>query len=580
MKKILKYIGKYKLLVFLPFIFLFVSIVLDLMQPFLSKVIVDRVLLNKETSLLGIILVSLATITLVRVILGYFREYTLDYLGVRVATDIKNDLFDHIQTLSFKYFDNMNTGELMSRLTEDVDNIWMALAFGISLFIENSIYFIFAAAILLYLNWKLALISLCIMPILAWLAMKLEKDIEKAFDKISDHAVHINTTAQEDISGIRLVKAFAREKHEILKFLNLNAVNYNLNVEKAKIWGKYYPLIEFLTNISIVLVISFGGMLVIKEDISIGTLVAFNGYLSMLVWPMRMMGWLTNVISQANTSAKKIFGIMNTKADIASTQDCIKPLEIKGDITFKNVSFKYNNSYVLKNINLNIKAGSTVAIMGTTGSGKTSLVSLIGRYYDVTEGSVEIDGKDIRDLDLDLLRSSMSVVFQDTFLFSDSIANNVAFSVKKSSEQSIKDACNMACIDDFISSLENGYDTEIGERGIGLSGGQKQRLSIARAMIKKSSILILDDSTSALDMETEFQLLKNLNSFKNKPTTFLIAHRISAVKNADIILYLEDGSIKEYGTHNSLLAMKGRYYQVYSDQFKDYEELEYTEELA
>ncbi len=580
MKKILKYIGKYKLLVFLPFVFLFVSIVLDLMQPFLSKVIVDRVLLNKEISLLGIILVSLALITLIRVILGYFREYTLDYLGVRVATDIKNDLFDHIQTLSFKYFDNMNTGELMSRLTEDVDNIWMALAFGISLFIENSIYFIFATAILLYLNWKLALISLCIMPFLAWLAMKLEKDIEKAFDKISDHTVHINTTAQEDISGIRLVKAFAREKHEILKFLNLNTVNYTLNVEKTRIWGKYYPLIEFLTNISIVLVISFGGMLVIKDEISVGTLVAFNGYLSMLVWPMRMMGWLTNVISQANTSAKKIFGIMNTKADIESAQDCLKPPEIKGDVSFKNVSFKYNNSYVLKNINLNIKAGSTVAIMGTTGSGKTSLVSLIGRYYDATEGLIEIDGKDIRDLDLGILRSSMSVIFQDTFLFSDSIANNVAFSVKNSSIQSIKDACKMSCIDDFISSLENGYETEIGERGIGLSGGQKQRLSIARAMIKKSSILILDDSTSALDMETEFQLLKNLNGLKNKPTTFLIAHRISAVKNADLILYLEDGCIKEYGTHNSLLEMKGRYYQVYSDQFRDYEELEYTEELA
>ena len=320
--------------------------------------------------------------------------------------------------------------------------------------------------------------------------------------------------------------------------------------------------------------IVLGGFLVMREEISIGVLVAFSGYIWNLIWPMRMLGELMDLLSRNTASAKKIFAIMDRNPEIKNNEKKYKKEVINGDIKFNNVSFKYNDEIVLDNINLDIKAGSTVAIMGTTGSGKTSLLNLIGRYYDVQEGSVEIDGIDVKEYDLNFLRKSMSIVPQDTFLFSDSIINNIKFSNDNASFEEVKKASDLACALDFIESLEEGFDTEIGERGIGLSGGQKQRISIARALVRNSKILILDDSTSALDMETEHKLLKNLKEREKESTTFIIAHRISAVKNSDLIVYLENGKIKEQGTHEELLNLKGAYYDIYCDQFKDFNMLE------
>ena len=574
LKRTFKYVAHYKGLLVLPSIAMILSIALDMVNPILSKIIVDDVFLNGKRGILWYILAAIAGIALGRTILHYIKEYLFDVLSARVNEDIKEDLFNHIQSLSHTYFDNVNTGTLMSRIGEDVDNIWKTISFGLRLFVENAIYFITASVILFYLNFYLALICIAIMIPIAFLAMKLEKDINKVYDSISDQAALINTAAQENIAGVRLVKAFAREKHEILKFLDLNNKNYDLSIDQSRIISKYFPDIEFLTNASTILMVTIGGIFVMYGKLSLGTLTAFYGYISMLIWPMRMLGWLTNLLAQNNASAKKIYKIMDTEANVKEIENPVELNNLKVSIRFKNVNFSYRDSDVLKNINLNIKSGSTVAIMGTTGSGKSSLINLVGRYYDVNKGEILIDGTNIKNIDLKSLRSKMALVSQDVFLFSDTIEENIKYGFAAASMDEIRKACSLACADDFIEELPDGYKTIIGERGIGLSGGQKQRLSIARALIRDSRILILDDATSALDMDTEFNLLKNLYNMKNKPTTFIIAHRISAVKNADLIIYLQDGEIMETGNHNELLEKKGKYYETFNLQFKEFSSLE------
>ncbi|MBL4936399.1 ABC transporter ATP-binding protein [Clostridium sp. YIM B02515] len=580
MKQIFKYVWKYKLLVIVPSIAMTLAIFLDMFNPYLQKLITDKVFIGKEMNLLWPILGGFIAVTLLRAVFGYAKEYLFDVLSAKISIDLKKDLFDHIQKLPFKYFDNMNTGELMSRIGEDVDNVWRSVSFGLRLFVENIIYFVTASVLLFVLNWKLTLLCLLVMPPIAYLALKFEKKIGDSYGKLSDQGVLLNTAAQENIAGVRLVKAFAREKHEILKFLKLNHENFDLSMEQNKIISRYFPPIEFLTNIAMVFLIVLGGMLVMNETMSIGTLVAFNGYIWMLIWPMRMLGWLTNLMAQTNASAKKIAKIMDEEPEIKDTEDSFRLPVIKGDIKFDNVSFKYRDEYVLQDVSLDIKAGSTIAIMGTTGSGKSSIINLIGRYYDVTNGAIYVDGYNVKEVNLKDLRSRMSIVPQDTFLFSSSIEENIRFGSENASLEEIKEACSLACAADFIEELDEKYDTVIGERGIGLSGGQKQRLSIARALIRNSSILILDDATSALDMETEYRLLKNLNEKHKNATTFIIAHRISAVKNADLIIYVEDGRIVEKGNHEQLLTKKGKYYEVYCEQFKDFDTISSNEEVG
>lgn len=576
--RIFKYVWKYKLLVVVSLAALAVSIGLNMINPYLIQILVDRVIKNGETNILTNVLISIVVITFLRAILGFIREYGFDYLGTRTNIDMSKDLFDHIQSQSFSFFDGMNTGELMSRISEDLNNIRMAIGFIIMISLDSAISFIIATVILFTLNWKLTLFSLAVMPLIAYVAVQLERKIDAAYEKISDHTAVLNTTAQENIAGVRLVKAFAREKHEILKFMELNKKNYRLNVEQTGVMAKYSPVMEFLSNVCVVLVVSIGGIYVVKENITVGTLVAFNMYIWELIWPMRDLGWLTNSIGQTKASATKVFKVIDTVPEIKDRENAVRLDRVDGHIKFENVSFKYNDEYVLKNINLDAKQGTTVAIMGTTGSGKTTLVNLIGRCYEINEGRILVDGHDVKDVCLRDLRSKMSVVSQDVFLFSETIKENIKIGKENATMEEITNACHDACADEFVDELDEGYETIIGERGIGLSGGQKQRISIARALVRDASILILDDSTSALDTETEYELLKNLNKRVQKPTTFIIAHRISAVKNADEILFLDKGKIIERGKHDELLKLKGRYYEVFAEQFKDFEDL--TQEVV
>ena len=574
MKRILKYILKYKLWIFTGSLGMLLVIGLDLCVPFLQKELLDRGIIAGESGVVTPIIISLFVITIAKGSFGYIKEYLYDLTSSYVHEDIKNDLFRHIQTLEFKYFDDMNTGELMSRIGEDAETIWETIAYGLRLFVENIIYFIISSAILFYLNWKLTLCCMVVLIPIIFIGVKLEDKFGEIYGQISDKTAEINTTAQENISGIKLVKSFAREKYEIKRFMKLNNDYYDLNMKQSKVIGRFFPPIEFLTNISLIIMIVFGGYLVMEEEISLGILTAFSGYIWNIIWPMRMFGELLNLISRSSASLKKICKILDRDSEIKNNQNNKKPDTIKGKVEFKNVSFKYRDEIVLKNINLEVPAGSTVAIMGTTGAGKSSLLSLIGRHYDVMEGEVLVDDINVKDYNLNTLRSNMSIVPQDTFLFSQSIKENLMFSNSKATDDEIYEACKTACCYGFINSLADKYETEIGERGLGLSGGQKQRLSIGRALLRKAPILILDDATSALDMETEHTLLKNLNSKKKRSTTFIIAHRISAVKNADLILYIENGEIKEKGTHLELLKKRGKYFEIYSEQFKDFDVLE------
>ena len=550
---------------------LLTAIVMDMFNPYYIGQIIDRVVSNGEMRYLRTALTALAIITISRAVLGYIKEYGIDVSSSKVILNLRKILFDHIQKLSFSFFDENNTGELMSRMKEDTENILNAICFGIMLFLEQSIYFIMAAVILFTINWKLALISLVTMPLIEFLVFKLEKQIGITYDKISDQRAVLNTTAQQNIAGVRLVKALAREKYEIEKFLKQNEENYKINFEQARISAKYNPPIEFLSNVVLVLVISFGGYFVIGGDMSLGTLVAFSNYIFMLIWPMRMLGWLTSVIAQCFASIKKIESIFNEEPVIKSRENPQKPDDgdLKGHIVFDDVSFEFAGVPILKNINIDAKPGSTIALMGMTGAGKSSLINLIGRYYDCSEGHVYFDGIDVRDMELSLLRKNVSTVMQDTFLFSDTIEENIRFGAGEISDEEFMAAARDAMVDEFVSQMPEGYGTIIGERGIGLSGGQKQRISIARALVRKTGVLIMDDSTSALDMETEYAIQKALERRKGT-TRFIIAHRISAVKNADEILYFEDGRIVERGTHSELLRLRGRYYDTYCEQYRDY----------
>ncbi|MDU5111437.1 MAG: ABC transporter ATP-binding protein [Clostridium sp.] len=573
MRRILKYLLKEKWLLIIGTMAMVFIILIDQVTPMLQKIIVDRGIINQEYAIIPSILLGFLIVTLLKAIFGYGKEFLYDYISAKVHYNIRTELFSHIQSFEFDYFDKTNTGELMSRIGEDIENIWQTISYGLRMFVENILYFSFSTVILFYLNWKLTVICLLILSPIGILAYKLESKLNDGYEEISDKTAEINTRAQENISGVRLVKAFSREKYEIERFFSLNKQYYKLNLEQAKTISKSFPVIEFLANITLIAMIIVGGYFVLIDEITIGTLVAFSGYIGNLIWPMRQIGWLMDVLSKNKASTMKINNIFDRFTKINSNSG--RELNaIEGDIEFSNVSFKYDDELVLRNINLNIRAGSTVAIMGQTGSGKSTLLSLIGRYYDATTGDIKIDEVDVKDINLNTLRKNMSVVQQDTFLFSDSVVNNLKFGKVDATVDDIISGADKSCALEFIEELQDGFNTEIGERGVGLSGGQKQRISIARAIIRNAPILILDDSTSALDMETEHELLKNLNEIKKGKTTILVAHRISAVKNADLIVFMKNGEIVEKGTHNELIEKKKHYYNVYKEQFKDFNNLE------
>ena len=570
--RIMQYVAKHKLLVITPAVLMLMALSMEMLNPILAGIIIDRIVIAGEFGIMYQVFGLMLVISLMRAAITYARTYLTEKLAENVGLDLRRELFNHIQRLPFKFFDSNNTGELMSRMTGDIDSIREVIAYGLIMFLENILYFIVAVVIMFSLNWQLAIVSVILMPLIAVAAVRFEREAEDAYGKVSDQAAQLNTTAEENITGMRLVRAFTREKFEIAKFNKENDKTFETGLLLVNSWAKHYPPIEMLGNMSTVLLLMAGGYFVIEGAITIGTLVAFNWYIWMIVWPMRSLGWLTNMLAMCNASAEKIFRILDTGPEIKDPKKPYPIKQIDGRVKFDKVSFSYQDKPVLCNISLEAKPGKVTAIMGATGSGKSSLVNLIGRYYEATKGQILIDGVDIKKIPLDVLRGSMGVVMQDTFLFSDTIAENIAFGENGADMESIQNAAKAAQAHEFIIATQNGYQTVIGERGIGLSGGQKQRIALARALLKKPKILILDDTTSSVDMETEGLIQEALEKNIGDYTAFIIAHRISSVREADEIIILEDGKIIERGDHNTLLALKGKYHQIYMQQHKDFDE--------
>ena len=570
LKKLHTYIWEHKWGYLLAVSSLLIAVSLDLMSPQFTKHIVDDVIVGGDIPKLKWLLLGILGIGVGRCIFQYVKEYMFDYLGSTIASDMRKNLFRHIQSLSAEFFDRTGTGELMARVKEDVDKIWDGISFVSMLLIEVTVHTIIILFCMYRLDWRLALIPTLSMGICGTIAVVMEKKLGAVYEAISEENAALNTVAEENLAGVRTVKAFAREKYEIGKFLSHNKRYYDLNMQQSKVFVKYDPYFSLVTKVLPLITVMSGGYFVILGEMTLGSLSAFLEYSNNIVWPMEMLGWLTNSASSAIASNRKIQKIYQEKPAVTEKARPVTKEQIAGKIEFSNVSFHKADGYeILKDVNFTVMPGKTVGIMGATGAGKSSIVYLLQRLYDVTGGSVKVDDTDVRDLSLKQLRSSISVVMQDVFLFSDSISENVKLGKRDSIDpETVRKAAADARANSFIERMDQKYDTVIGERGVGLSGGQKQRISIARALAKKNPILVLDDSTSALDMETEHLIQETLETLKDT-TKIIIAHRISAVKKADEIIVLDAGQVKERGTHESLIAQKGLYYETYLAQYGD-----------
>ena len=569
MKKISSYIWDYKFSYLGAIASLLIAVTLDMMGPRLMALVVDDVIVGGNIAELKYLLLGFLGVGIGRCVFQYVKEYTFDKNGIRISADMRRDLFRHVQGLSADFFDRTNTGELMARVKEDIDRIWDAIGYVGMLLIEV-IYHTSIILISMYLlNWKLALLPTAAMVMCGTIALLMERKLGQVYEEISEENARLNTVAEENLAGVRTVKAFAREKHEIGKFLSHNKRYYELNMQQSRVFVRYYPFFSVVSKVLPILTILVGGGFVIKGQMTLGQMTAFVEYSTNIVWPMEMLGWLTNSFSAAVASNKKVRKIYEEKPTITENAEPVRIEQVAGKVCFDHVSFHKADMYeILHDISFTVEAGRTLGIMGATGAGKTSIVQLLQRMYDATEGAIYLDDVNIKELSLEQLRTSVSYVMQDVFLFSDTINDNIKLGKKERLDfKTVRRASVQAQASDFIERMEETYDTVIGERGVGLSGGQKQRISIARALAKRDPILVLDDSTSALDMETEQMIQQTLRELEGT-TKIIIAHRISAVRHADEIIVLENGSIAERGTHEELLAKKGTFYKLSELQTK------------
>lgn len=541
---------------------------LFLVNPYLIGLIVDQVIYsNQEQLLIPIILMMVGT-TVIRTVVRYSYQMMFEQISQNSLFRLRQDLYQKVNELDFEYFNHTRVGDIMARMTGDTDAIRHFIGWVSYNIVESLVWFICAIVAMSLINVPLTLSLVAVTPLIFIFARRLVKKSSIKFFDIRESFSRLNSMVEENIGGNRVVKAFAQEAFEIEKFNAHNNDFKEKNLASADVTRTFMPWLEGFAGSLNVITLVLGGYLVIQGSISMGELVAFNSYLWMLNNPMRMSGWLLNDVQRFQAACIKIRDLLTTQSRIPVVKHDDLPA-IKGQVEFDGVSFKFAddpNFAVLNDVSFKAEAGQTVGIIGETGSGKSTLVNLIGRFYDATEGEVRIDGRNIKEYPVRYLRNHISMVMQDVFLFSNTISDNIAFGEPYTSADNVKRMAAVADADAFISRMPDGYSTIVGERGVGLSGGQKQRISLARALTKVPSILILDDTTSAVDMETEAKIQQGLSEVTDFTTTFIIAHRISSVREADLILMLDKGSIVERGTHSQLIAQRGRYYRLYQKQ--------------
>lgn len=567
----LSFLKKYRVRMIVGLILVFITSLLVLINPQISGMIVDEVIEGQHYEKLGILLLIMIGVTLVRSLLRFTFLMCFESSSQGLVYDMREEAYRKLMKEDFNFFNKNRTGDLMSRQTGDMDAVRHMVSHVIYFSFENILVFLMALVMIFSVNVKMALCMLIVLPFTLAVTLSQRRHIKPAFDRVRDCFSSLNAFAQETIAGNRVVKAFAKEDYELEKFDRENDGYRDAQLNAASIWMKYIPMFEILSQCLTIILMIMGGFMVIDGEMTIGNMVTVNGYLWMLNSPLRQAGWIINDLQRFLTAIEKIYKVYTTEPDIKQPEHVVEKRKLKGSVTFDHVNYYTNDDTVLKDISFHVEPGQTVGIIGATGSGKSSLVNLICRFYDVNQGRVLVDDIDVRNLNLQTLRGNIGIAMQDVFLFSDTIEGNITYGNPDCTFEQVQAAAKIANADEFIREMPEGYDTIIGERGVGLSGGQKQRISLARAILKDPSIIILDDTTSAIDMETESMIQNELKKISDERTVFIIAHRISSIIHADQILVLDNGRLVERGTHEQLLAKKGYYSTVFHHQYGEFD---------
>ena len=551
----------------LAFICMLASLAFSLAIPRLLGEGVDTVLGSGERSRLIWLAVAVLVAGALRGISAFGYTYLTELVSQTTAYDIRNALYDKLQRLSFAFHDQAQTGELMSRATADVEATRMFLGRGLGGVLQISILSIGISYLLVSLNWTLALLTIPFLVVVGWRVVIISRRLRPIWLKIQQLMARLGTILEENLTGVRTVKAFAHEQQESKKFSAQATLLYDEHISATRQRALNIPIMMFAITIPIAVILWYGGHQVIAGNLTIGGVTQFILYLGMMAMPVRNLGFLTNIFSRAVSAGQRIFEILDTESMVQEKPGAIELNGVKGEVHFKNVSFSYDSvAPILKSVSFNVQPGELVALVGGLGSGKSTIAHLIPRFYDVSSGSITIDGIDVRDVTLDSLRRNVGIVQQNTFLFSATIRDNIAYGTVNADMEHIVAVAKAAQLHDFIESLADGYETWVGERGVTLSGGQKQRLAIARTLLINPGILIMDDSTSSVDVETEHLMRQAMDKLIKGRTTFIITHRLSIIKNADLILVLKDGQVVERGRHSELIAANGFYQQIYESQ--------------
>jgi len=575
--RIIRYVSVNWHLFLISVVCMAVSVVVTVQIPFLTKDAIDNafpLLTNEATVELGksrllVLSVEIVGLTIIIGTLYFVQRYVNTYFSQKVVYDIRNDVFATLQNQSFAFYDKVHTGQLLAKVTTDIDRIRGFLGWQLT-FLINSMFLLAATLYSMFtMNLRLTMLLLLLMPPLFLAFYYFGKKIRPLFQQMREQYGNLTSVLHENIAGIRVVRAFAREDFERRRFKSENDKYFETTLASVRVRAFFIPLIAFLIGLGTIVIFWYGGSEAISGTLTIGALVAFNAYLAMLVMPMRFLGFFVSGYQLSMAAGDRVFGIMDAEREIKEKPNAITLPKLQGGVMFENASFSYEKGQqILRNINLEAKSGETVALLGATGSGKSTIIRLIPRFYDVTSGKITVDGYDVRDVKLRSLREQIGIVSQETFLFTLSIKENIAYGKPKATMDEIIEAAKTARAHEFISAFPNGYDTRVGERGVTLSGGQQQRIAIARALLSDPKILILDDSTSSVDVETEYEIQRALQALLKNRTTFLITQRVSTIRNANKIVVLENGEVAEEGTHETLMAKKGAYYRIYQTLYE------------
>ncbi|MBV9356427.1 MAG: ABC transporter ATP-binding protein [Chloroflexi bacterium] len=583
LRRALRYLGGYRREALGALAALLLVAAANLATPQLIRMAIDVGFTQGQPSVLAEAVIGLIAVALVRGLFTFLQGYLAERASQGVAYELREALFAQIQRLSFSYYDRAQTGQLMTRVTNDVEQVRTFVGTGVIQLAASVIMLVGTTVVLCYLNWRLTIAALVAIGPIFWLLSGFVRRVGPLFGQVQQLLGGLNTILQEDLSALRVIRAFGREHYELARYDRANAELLERNVMTVRALSNNFPLVFLFANLGTLVVVGFGGALVMNQSLSIGELIAFNAYLAFLLQPILTIGFLAAAISRASASAVRIFDVLDAPSDIQDRPGAVPLPPVAGEVVYDRVYFRYPGaeSDVLCDVSFTAQPGQTVAVLGTTGSGKSTLVNLLPRFYDVTAGSVRIDGHDVRDVTLASLRGQIGIVLQEALLFSGSVRDNIAYGRPEASQADVEAAARAAQAHTFISDLPQAYDTVVGERGVGLSGGQRQRLAIARTLLVDPRLLILDDSTSAVDAETEAAIQEALDQLirgRNR-TVLVIAQRISTVRDADLILVLDDGGIAAQGRHEELVRDSELYNQILGSQLRD-DTLPFADQLA